>query len=60
MSFCPKCGSELFDLEEDILGNTEAIEDELNARAYTCPHCGTPLKVYIKIDMVEVDYWEEK
>ena len=50
---CPKCGSELFDLEEDILGNTDDVEDELNVREYTCPYCNASLKVYIKIDMIE-------
>lgn len=54
MSVCPneECGQELTELDEDVIGNTDEIQGEQNARAYTCPACKSHIVVYIKVDTI--------
>jgi len=50
----PKCSAELQKLDENIIEETFVLEGEPNALEYTCPWCKTELKVFVKVDMLEV------
>jgi hypothetical protein len=55
MGCCPNCDDELSEIQEDILGETEEIEGEPNVRLGSCPNCGYPLRIYIMVDLVELE-----